>query len=140
MRFVNLHVRTAVLASAILMVCSCQSAQKPVALVPPAAAPALKPVPASVATAQPAQDPVSPQADEALAQKPASPDASSSATPASDAVADLVSKAEKEYQAGLANYHANQAEEARQNFDNALNALLGSNLDIRSDNRLQVGI
>jgi membrane-bound lytic murein transglycosylase D len=120
------------------MACGCQSAKKPVALLPPAATPALKPVPATVAAAQPAQDPVSAQAEEAPAQKPASPDASSPASAGSDAVGDLVAKAEKEYQAGLANYHANQAEEARQNFDNALNALLGSNLDIRSDNRLQV--
>ena len=37
----------------------------------------------------------------------------------------------------MANYAAGKAEDAKQNFDNALNALLGSNLDVRSDERLQ---
>jgi membrane-bound lytic murein transglycosylase D len=57
--------------------------------------------------------------------------------PKSDPVADLVAKAESEYQAGLANYHAGKAEDAKHNFDNALNALLSSSFDIRSDVRLQ---
>jgi hypothetical protein len=37
----------------------------------------------------------------------------------------------------VANYHAGNSASAKQNFDNALNALLSSNLDIRSDERLQ---
>jgi len=37
----------------------------------------------------------------------------------------------------MANQQAGKTEEARKNFDNALNALLSSNLDIRSDERLQ---
>jgi membrane-bound lytic murein transglycosylase D len=49
----------------------------------------------------------------------------------------LIARAEKEYQAGLANHQAGKTDEAKQNFDNALNALLSSNLDIRSDDRLQ---
>jgi membrane-bound lytic murein transglycosylase D len=49
----------------------------------------------------------------------------------------LIARAEKEYQAGLANHQAGKTEEAKQNFDNALNALLSSNLDIRSDDRLE---
>ncbi|MGA8763771.1 MAG: LysM peptidoglycan-binding domain-containing protein [Candidatus Sulfotelmatobacter sp.] len=57
--------------------------------------------------------------------------------PGSDPVADLIARAEQEYQAGLANYQAGNGEAARQNFDNAFNALLESNLDVRSDNRLQ---
>jgi len=60
-----------------------------------------------------------------------------SVAPVSDPVADLIAQAEKEYQFGLANYHSKKTEEAKQNFDNALNALLGSNFDIRADNRLQ---
>jgi hypothetical protein len=47
------------------------------------------------------------------------------------------SPARKEYQAGVANYHAGKHDEAKQNFDDALNALLSSNLDVRSDDRLQ---
>ena len=57
--------------------------------------------------------------------------------PVSDPVADLIARAEKEYQAGLANHQAGKIDEAKQNFDNALNALLSSNLDVRSDERLE---
>jgi membrane-bound lytic murein transglycosylase D len=53
-----------------------------------------------------------------------------------DQVADLVARVEKEYQAGLANYQAGNTGAAKKNFDNAFNALLGSNFDIRSDDRL----
>jgi membrane-bound lytic murein transglycosylase D len=52
-------------------------------------------------------------------------------------VGDLVALVEKEYQAGLANYQAGNTDAAKKNFDNAFNALLGSNLDVRSDDRLQ---
>ena len=61
----------------------------------------------------------------------------SSQKPASDPVGDLVASVEKEYQAGVANYQAGQADAAKANFDNAFNALLESNLDIRSDDRLE---
>jgi membrane-bound lytic murein transglycosylase D len=65
--------------------------------------------------------------------KPESP----APAPASDLVADLIAKVEKDYQAGLAAYQAGQTEVAKQDFDNAFNALLESNLDIRSDDRLE---
>ena len=55
---------------------------------------------------------------------------------ASDRVAELVTRVEKEYQAGLANYQAGNTDAAKKNFDNAFNALLGSDFDIRSDERL----
>ena len=132
----------------ILATFACQSAQKPVSLLPPGGAPAIKPAPAVVATSKT----VAPQAttqkpsttkdskDEAPtpAEKPTSAE-TSSPTPesqSSDSIADLVARVEKEYQAGLANYQAGNTEEARQNFDNAINGLLGSNVDIRSDERL----
>jgi len=144
MQLVTLHVRIAALASLLLGACACQTAQKPVALLPPATAPALTaaapPAQATAAQAPAAGSTTQPvaQAEEAPAQKPSSPEASSPpAAPASDPVADLIARVEKEYQAGLANYHAGQTEDAKQNFDNALNALLGSDLDIRSDDRLQ---
>ena len=73
-------------------------------------------------------------------QKPALPEVAPPApasAPVSDPVADLIAKVEKEYQAGMANYQAGKIDEAKQNFDNALNALLSSNLDVRSDERLQ---
>ena len=37
----------------------------------------------------------------------------------------------------MANYKAGNTDAAKKNFDNAFNALLGSNLDVRSDDRLQ---
>jgi len=55
---------------------------------------------------------------------------------ASDSIADMVSKVEADFQAGLADYQAGRKDAAKQEFDNAFNALLESNLDIRSDNRL----
>ncbi len=57
--------------------------------------------------------------------------------PASDLVSDLIARVEKDYQAGLNAYQAGQTDAAKQDFDNALNALLESNLDIRSDDRLE---
>ncbi len=140
MPLANLYVRTAVLASVILAASACQTAQKPVSLLPPGSAPALKSkaaAPTSAASTTPAtkQTAESP----AQAKTPASPETSSpaAAAAASDPVADLIVQVEKEYQTGLANYQAGKTDDAKQHFDNAVNALLGSNLDVRSDDRLQ---
>jgi membrane-bound lytic murein transglycosylase D len=57
--------------------------------------------------------------------------------PDSRAVNELIAQVEKEYRAGQENYAAGHLEAAKQNFDRAFNLLLGSNLDIRSDDRLQ---
>jgi membrane-bound lytic murein transglycosylase D len=62
---------------------------------------------------------------------------SSAQTSSSDQVGDLIAEAEKGYQAGLAAYHAGKTDEAKQDFDNALNSLLSSNFDVRSDERLE---
>jgi membrane-bound lytic murein transglycosylase D len=62
---------------------------------------------------------------------------SSAQTSSSDQVGDLIAEAEKGYQAGLAAYHAGKTDEAKQDFDSALNSLLGSNFDVRSDERLE---
>ena len=137
MRFANLYVRTAVLASLILAASACQTAQKPVSLLPPGSAPALKPAPPSAPTPAPVPQAAVAQPQEAQAQTPVSTEAASPVAPVSDPVADLIARAEKEYQAGLANHQAGKIDEAKQNFDNALNALLSSNLDVRSDERLE---
>ncbi len=145
MRFANLYVRAAVIVSTILAASACQTAQKPVSLLPPGSAPALHATPQSAAAPVSAAKPNTTQAQDAPAQTPDSPvpvatadDASTAKdSPSSDPVADLIAKAEKEYQAGLANYHAGKGDDAKQNFDNALNALLSSSLDVRSDDRLQ---
>jgi membrane-bound lytic murein transglycosylase D len=132
----NLYVRTTVLAALILAANACQTAQKPVSLLPPGSAPSLKPAPPPAPA--PAQQTASAQTQDAPPQKPAAPQAASDqAAQASDPVADLIARAEKEYQAGLVSYHAGQHDDAKLNFDNALNALLSSNLDVRSDDRLQ---
>ena len=138
MHFANLYVRTAVLASLVLAASACQTAQKPVSLLPPGSAPALKPTQQVAASpgANPRAETAQPQ--DGPAQEPASPQAAGPApAPVSDPVADLIARAEKEYQAGLTNQQAGKTEEAKQDFDNAMNALLSSNLDIRSDERLQ---
>jgi membrane-bound lytic murein transglycosylase D len=139
----NLDVRTALLASAILAASGCQTAQKPVSLLPPGSAPTLQPTPApapvsSLASQAGAQTQKDVSVEPASAEgNTTSPQQSQAAPSAADPVADLIDRAEREYQEGVANYHAGNSASAKQNFDNALNALLSSNLDIRSDERLQ---
>jgi len=98
---------------------------------PPAAKPAKSSTPTPVAAppelaTTPAPEPQKPVAIEPLPT-----------TPQADPVADLIARVEKDYQAGLADYQAGKRDAAKQDFDKAFNALLGSNLDIRSDERLE---
>src|SRR5712691_2240437 len=118
----------------VLATTSCQTAQKQKPLLRPAqtAPPALtsKASPRasasrSQAAAQPAQ--TEPQASQSEGKSELRP----------DSVADLIAQVEKEYEAGQDNYQAGHLEAAKQNFDRAFNLLLGSNLDIHSDERLQ---
>jgi membrane-bound lytic murein transglycosylase D len=139
MRFAKLYVRTAALASLILAVSACQTAQKRAPLLTPAAAPSLKAAaPSPAATPAKAASPAPAQADAPAphAQKPSSAEPLPAA-PQADPVADLIARVEKDYQAGVADSKAGKPEAAKQNFDKAFNALLGSNLDIRSDERLE---
>src|ERR1700722_10004002 len=137
MRVATLPMRIAMLAVLAVASSSCHTAQKPVSVVPPGTAPQL--------TAKaPAAIPEPPQSDklQPAHQEQNQPSAGASpeavaVKPASDPVGDLVVGVEKEYQAGLANYQAGHPDAAKQNFDNAFNALLESKLDIRSDNRLE---
>ena len=68
--------------------------------------------------------------------RPAPPQTTPSKTTADPAEA-LIAQAEKQYAAGQANYQAGHLEAAKANFDQAFNTLLGSNLDVRNDERLQ---
>ncbi|HTS34971.1 MAG TPA: LysM peptidoglycan-binding domain-containing protein [Candidatus Solibacter sp.] len=151
MRSAN-HLPTFVLASLVLVTtlaaCGCQTATKPVALVPPATAPALKPAAASTQKSDVTSElnPAAPQSpaiqEAAPAQDQSSSKAADASTPAqsaplADAIADLIARVEKEYQSGVENFQAGRSDEARQNFDDALNTLLDSNVDVRSDERLQ---
>src|SRR5271168_2676597 len=146
MQVAKLQMRIATLAVLALSASSCQTAQKPASLLPARTAPALTAVTAPAPGPAPRQTPsTSPPVPTARPQVPQSPaQAATSAdtkpvtpTPASDPVADLIARVEKNYQAGLDAYQAGQTEAAKQDFDSALNALLESNLDIRSDDRLQ---
>ena len=120
---------------------SCQTAQKPVSLLPASTAPALTRATAPVAAPHqslPATAQATTSSQQARAQVPAEakPESPSSA-PAPDPVGDLITKVETDLQAGLDAYQAGQTDTAKQDFDRAFNALLESNLDIRSDNRLE---
>ncbi len=58
-------------------------------------------------------------------------------TPKVDPAEEMVATAEKEYQAGRANYNAGHLEAAKENFDRAFDILLTGPVDLRSDDRLQ---
>jgi membrane-bound lytic murein transglycosylase D len=134
--------RIAMLAALALLVSSCQTAQKPVPLLPPKTAPAL--TAKSPAPQPPAQQQSQPTAPEPVSSaqsdtKPAvkTEAQAAPATPAADAVDELIANVEKDYQAGLDAYHAGQTDAAKQHFDHAFNALLGSHLDVHTDDRLE---
>jgi membrane-bound lytic murein transglycosylase D len=120
-------------SAALLATIGCGSAQHPVALLPASQAtpPALAETTQSTAKpALPAPNPAPASASNPL------PSAGQQAL-SPDPVADLIAQVEKEYQAGQENYRAGHLEAAKQNFDRAFNLLLGSNLDVRSDDRLE---
>jgi membrane-bound lytic murein transglycosylase D len=133
------------LAVLALSAAACQTAQKPASLLPAKTAPAFTstaPVPAAQQTpAKPqASTPEQKQVPDPAAtetQTQASPTQTPSPTPDSDPVGDLIARVEKDFQAGLDAYKAGQTDAARQDFDRAFNALLESNLDVRSDERLE---
>ena len=135
MRVAKVQMRVAVLAALSVAGSSCQTAQKPVAVAPPATPPALTAKasePAHTLSATPlVESQVQPV--QTAETKPES----TAPKPASDQVDELLASVEKEYQAGLANYQGGRIDAAKQNFDNAFNALLESKLDIRSDGRLE---
>jgi membrane-bound lytic murein transglycosylase D len=110
------------------MTTAAPAAPKPAPQQPqPASQPVAAAKPPQVQTQVPTQTPAETKAE------PVSPPA----TPTSDATGDLIARVEKDYQAGLDAYKAGQTDAAKQDFDNAINALLESNLDIRSDDRLE---
>jgi membrane-bound lytic murein transglycosylase D len=124
MRIGSLHLIIAVGVAAVLGETACQTAQRPAALLPArqATAPVLTATPTP--KPQPNDDSSTPLVNIQPAVK-------------ADAVAELIAKAEREYETGEANYKAGHLEAAKQNFDQAFNLLLESSLDLRSDDRLQ---
>lgn len=87
------------------------------------------------ATGSPPPQALAPQP--AQAAKTAPPTGIAEPPAISDAVEALVTRVEKELQAGQANYAAGHLEQARVNFDKAVDLLLEGPLDIRSNDRLQ---
>src|SRR5713101_2907627 len=70
--------------------------------------------------------------------KPAAPKPTQTAPPPkADPVADLIANAEKEYQAGEGKFRAGDLEAAKRSFDHAVDLLLQSPAEIRSDERVQ---
>ena len=137
MRFVHFYnVRTVALVAALLACSGCQTAQRPVSLVPAAKAPSLQPAPAAAQKSS-AQEPAAAKSTDVPSVALAKPQSAAALQPLPDAVADAVERAEKEYQAGLSNYQAGKQDDARQNFDRALDILMAGNVDIRSDSRLE---
>jgi len=142
MRVAKLQVRILVLAVTAIAGSSCQSAKKPAQLPSAATAPSLTaaasdPAPASTATQTKSAAPSPNPAEHAQAAPQAATAHETQAPAARDAVDDLIARVEKQYQSGLDAYHSGQTEAAKEDFDDAFNALLESNFDVRSDDRLQ---
>ncbi|HEX8812914.1 MAG TPA: lytic transglycosylase, partial [Terracidiphilus sp.] len=125
MRIRKLYLLIAPALALVLGSLACQTATRPVTLLPPgtATAPALSTTPSSPAQSHPEAKAV-PVPPAPVETKP-------------DPVVQLISQVEKEYQLGQDNYKAGHLEAAKENFDRAFNLLLGSSLDVRSDQRLQ---
>lgn len=70
-------------------------------------------------------------------QPPAQPTIQEKLEPKVDPVEALLTRAEKEFQAGQANYHAGHLDKAKVNFDNAFNLLLSYPSGVRADERLE---
>jgi len=142
MRVAKLQVRILVLVVTAIAGSSCQSAKKPIELSSAATAPSLTaassdPAPTSTATQSESAAPSPNPAEHARSAPQAATAEQSQAPAAPDAVGDLIARVEKQYQAGLDAYHSGQTDGAKEDFDNAFNALLESNFDVRSDDRLQ---
>jgi membrane-bound lytic murein transglycosylase D len=128
MRLQKLYVSIAPLI-AVLGTCACNSGKHAVSAVP-----AQQATPPSLASTAPT--PSIPQDSKPASAAPV-PEIATTPPPSADPAADLIAKVEKEYSAGQENYKAGHLEAARQNFDRAFDMLLGSDLQINSDPRLE---
>lgn len=122
MKIWKLPIPAVALSAALLASTACQTAQRPATLLPAnSTPPALNPMPVA-SSPQVAQS-----AEPVAAQN----------QPLPDLVPELITRVEKEYQAGEDNYKAGHLEAAKENFDRAFNLLLEGSFDVRSDDRLQ---
>jgi len=132
---------------ALLAGVGCQSAKKPTPALSAFQA-ATPPIQTDQKTATPKQ---TQKGNQTQASKPAAPAPSSHVAkptevtpvaakppePKADPVDEVVKKAEKEYQAGEAEYAAAHKEQAKQDFDKAFDILLGSPAEVRADSRFE---
>src|SRR5579863_2825263 len=127
MRIGKRHLQIAAGAAWLLGGLGCQTAPRPVALLPErqASPPAIR------ASAPPIAQPSVEPKPVAVAPAPPQPEVKP------DPTAELIAQVEKEYQAGQSNYQSGHLEAAKENFDRAFNLLLESPLDIGSDEQLQ---
>jgi membrane-bound lytic murein transglycosylase D len=126
----KLKLLTVPLLALLLAGTACHSDQRQGKLpAPQANAPALtRAVPAAPA----------PASHEVSDPKPVPPEPTQTAPqPKADPVADLIANAEKEYQAGEGKFRAGDLEAAKRSFDHAVDLLLQSPAEIRSDERVQ---
>jgi membrane-bound lytic murein transglycosylase D len=134
MRITKLSLLIAPLTAGLLASTACQSAKRPATFLPPAQtqAPALK-------AAAPVAKPTNPENQQQQPVRSLATITAPAPKPEQkpDPVAAVIAEVEKEYQAGRENYKAGHLDAAKQNFDRAFNLLLGSTLDIYSDERLQ---
>src|ERR1700722_1319571 len=128
---------TAALSVTLAATLGCQTAQKS-SFLPPGEAEA----PALVRVSNPGSSPVAnPPGQHAQKTTSAATEPQAKAPVPqvlqADPVASLIASVEKEYQTGQDNYNAGHLEAAKQNFDSAFNQLLGSGIDLHSDDRLE---
>ncbi|HXP16451.1 MAG TPA: transglycosylase SLT domain-containing protein [Terriglobales bacterium] len=121
----KIHLSRALLLAVLLAAAACHKSQ-PQGFIPPPQANA-----SALAMVQAAP----PQAKPALPPAPAR-QAKAAPQPQTDPVADLIASSEKEYLAGENNFKAGQLEDAKKNFDRAID-LLVQPAEIRSDERVQ---
>ncbi len=129
MRFLSNRYPGILFCATLAATLACQTAQKQQAFMPPAQAQA----PAMIASATP--DPA--QQKPTAASTESQTKAQAAKALSVDPVGDVIAKVENEYKAGQDNYLAGHLEAAKQNFVAAFNLLLGSGLDLQSDQRLQ---
>jgi len=125
MQIRKLYLLIAAVVALVLGSIACQTAQRPATLLPTgkSTAPALSASPAPA-----------PQPNTEAKSVPAAP---TQTEIKADAVAELIAQVEREYRKGQDEYKAGHLEAAKESFDRAFNLLLGSSLDVRTDERLQ---
>src|SRR5258708_9573492 len=124
------------IAALVMVLAGGQTAKKPVSSLLPQAQGAPPPIQAQTASSP---KPAAQTPTDSSAPAPQKTEQAVSPQPVAkpDPIQDLITKAETEYAAGLAQYDAGKKDEAKEHFDRAFNLLLSSPADIRSDARFQ---